>query len=142
MTNDLTPCSDPPSGRTRQPALLLCNERARVLLANDAARLALAGGEVMALREDGSLVVRSHGAGLLALRSAVRLAARDGLAQSIELRHGAAALQVSVSPLLGGDSQWPCALLALGQGASATPHSLADLLAAWHDKPLVQTAGL
>lgn len=125
-----------------RPALLLCDEHAKVLLMNDAAQLALAAGEVLSLRTDASLSVRSHGAGLLALRSAVRAAARDGLAQSLLLRHGPAVLQVSVAPLLGHDNHWPCALLALGQGAGATPRSLADLLAGWQDKPLAQTAGL
>lgn len=133
--------SDAPPGAD-QPALLLCDEHAKVLLMNDAAQQALAAGEVLSLRTDASLSVRSHGAGLLALRSAVRAAARDGLAQSLSLRHGPAVLQVSVTPLLGHDSHWPCALLALGQGAGATPHSLADLLAGWQDKPLAQTAGL
>ena len=122
-------------------ALLLCDEHAKVLRMNEAARQTLASGEVLMLREDASLAVLSHGTGLLALRSAVRAAARGGMTHALTLRHGPAQLQVSVAPLLGHDSPRPFALLALGQDASATPNALADLLAGWHDKPLAQTAG-
>jgi len=125
----------------RPVALLLCDEHAKVLRMNEAARQTLAAGEVLLLREDASLAVLSHGTGLLALRSAVRAAARYGAAQVLTLRHGPAQLQVSVAPMPGHDGPWPWALLALGQGADATPHALADLLAGWHDKPLAQTAG-
>ena len=128
-----------PADGLAQPALLLCDEDCQVVLANDAARRLLGEGAVMLWRGRGVLAVRSHGVGWLALRKAVRQAAREGLAQTVELRHGAATLRVSVAPLLGADAHWPCALLALGD--LATPQSLADLLSGWPESPLAPVAG-
>lgn len=122
-----------------QPALLLCDDDCQVVLANEAARRLLADGAVMLWRGRGALAVRSHGVGWLALRRAVRQAAHEGLAQTVELRHGAATLRVSVAPLLGADAHWPCALLALGE--LATPQSLADLMAGWPVPPLAPVVG-
>lgn len=133
-------------------ALLLCDEHAKVLRMNEAARQTLAWGEVLLLRADASLAVLSHGTGLLALRSAVRAAARDGAAHALTLRHGPAQLRVSVAPLPGRVGPGPFALLSLGQGLGATPQALADLLTDLltdlptdlptdgRDKPLTQTA--
>jgi hypothetical protein len=111
--------------------LVLCDAQARVLLANDAARQELAGAQVVSLRDDGTLGVRSHSLGLLALRSAVRQAVQGGSRQAVTLRHGTRGLTVDVRPLDCGDDSddaaWPYALLVLG-GCRPNVPQVTDLL--------------
>jgi hypothetical protein len=83
-----------------QPAgHLVCDLNGRVCWTDDIAERLLASAEVVLVQADGRLGVRSHRLGLLALRSAMRLAVLGTPAEPITLRHDRDELRVGVHAL-------------------------------------------
>jgi hypothetical protein len=83
-----------------QPAgHLVCNLHGQVCWTDAIAEQLLSSAQVVLLQADGRLGVRSHRLGLLALRSAMRLAVLGTPSEPITLRHGRDELVVGVHAL-------------------------------------------
>ena len=119
----LCPPLDPPPARLapRREVLaptatpvghLVCDPQGQVGWADEVATAMLAGAQVL-LQADGRLGVRSHRLGLLALRSAMRLAALGAPPVQIALRHDRQALLVGVHALPAAADGTPRVLLSL-----------------------------
>lgn len=101
---------------------LVCDRHGHVCWTDDIAERLLAGAEVVLQQADGRLGVRSHRLGLLALRSAMRLAVLGAAAEPITLRHGRDELQVGVHALPEAADGSARVLLSL---RPAVPHTTA-----------------
>ncbi len=85
---------------TGQPAgHLVCDLHGHVCWTDPVAEQLLSSARVVLLQADGRLGVRSHRLGLLALRSAMRLAGLGAPFEPITLRHGRDELAVGVHAL-------------------------------------------
>ncbi len=93
------PATPWPTAVARPVGHLVCDLQGHVSWADDLAAAMLAGAQVLLRQADGRLGVRSHRLGLLALRTAMRLAVLGTPAQPLTLRHGRQALLVGVHAL-------------------------------------------
>jgi len=80
-------------------AHLVCDLHGQVCWADELADALLGEARVLLRQDDGRLGVRSHRLGLLALRSAMRIACLGAPPVPVTLRHGADVLQVGVHAL-------------------------------------------
>jgi hypothetical protein len=100
---------------------LVCDPHGHVSWADDLAGAMLADAQVVLLQPDGRLGVRSHRLGLLALRSAMRLAVLGTPAEPLTLRHGHQELQVGVHALPEARDGTPRVLVSLRPTNPVTP---------------------
>jgi hypothetical protein len=108
-----TPVGRPPATSGRPVGHLVCDLNGHVCWADDLAGTMLAGAQVVVLQPDGRLGVRSHRLGLLALRSAMRLAVLGTPAEPLTLRHGRQELLVGVHALPETSDGTPRVLVSL-----------------------------
>jgi hypothetical protein len=92
---------------------LVCDLQGHVCWADDLAGAMLAGAQVVLLQPDGRLGARSHRLGLLALRSAMRLAVLGTPAEPLTLRHDRQELLVGVHALPEARDGTPRVLISL-----------------------------
>lgn len=92
---------------------LVCDPQGRVHWSDALAARLLASAWVLQLQPDGRLGARSHRLGLLALRSAMRLATLGTPAVPLTLRHGRDELLVGVHALPDAADGTPRVLLSL-----------------------------
>jgi hypothetical protein len=92
---------------------LVCDLQGHVCWADDLATAMLAATQVLLLQADGRLGVRSHRLGLLALRSAMRLAVLGTPSEPLTLRHDQQELLVGVHALPNAADGSPRVLLSL-----------------------------
>ena len=107
------PATPWPVAMARPVGHLVCDLQGHVTWSDDLATAMLADAQVLLVRADGRLGVRSHRLGLLALRSAMRLAVLGTPAEPLTLRHGPQALGVGVHALPDAADGQPRVLLSL-----------------------------
>ena len=116
-----TPAVSPIATMGRPVGHLVCDPHGRVCWADDLAGAMLAGAQVLLLQPDGRLGVRSHRLGLLALRSAMRLALLGTPAEPLTLRHDRQELLVGVHALPEASDGTPRVLVSLRPLTPASP---------------------
>lgn len=107
------PATPWPVALARPVGHLVCDPQGHVTWSDDLAAAMLADAQVLLVRADGRLGVRSHRLGLLALRSAMRLAVLGAPADPLTLRHGEQTLLVGVHALPDTADGKPRVLLSL-----------------------------
>jgi hypothetical protein len=108
-----SPAAPWPMAMARPVGHLVCDLQGHVSWTDDLAAAMLADAQVLLVQADGRLGVRSHRVGLLALRSAMRLAVLGTPAELLALRHGLQELQVGVHALPDAADGRPRVLLSL-----------------------------